>query len=136
MGIPHFIYPCIFWWTFGLFLLFDCYEKSSINIHIQVFAPTFLFVLSGYLWVEWLGQLVNLCLTFKETTISQSGCAVLHLISNVPISPILVIVQLSSVAQSCPTLCDPMNHSTPGLPVHHQLPESTQTRVHWVGDAI
>ena len=45
-------------------------------------------------------------------------------------------VQFSSVAQSCPTLCDPMNHSTPGLPVHHQLPESTQTHVHWVSDAI
>ena len=44
--------------------------------------------------------------------------------------------QLSSVAQSCPTLCDPMNHSTPGLPVHHQLPEFTQTHVHQVGDAI
>ena len=39
-------------------------------------------------------------------------------------------VQFSSVAQSCPTLCDPLNHSTPGLPVHHQLPESTQTHVH------
>ena len=45
-------------------------------------------------------------------------------------------VQFSSVAQSCPTLCVPMNRSTPGLPVHHQLPESTQTQVHWVGDAI
>ena len=45
-------------------------------------------------------------------------------------------VQFSSVAQSCPTLCDPMNCSTPGLPVHHQLPESTQTHVHWVSDAI
>ena len=45
-------------------------------------------------------------------------------------------VQFSSVAQSCPTLCDPMNHSTPGLPVHHQLPEFTQTQVHRVGDAI
>ena len=45
-------------------------------------------------------------------------------------------VQFSSVAQLCPTLCDPMNHSTPGLPVHHQLPESTQTHVHWVGDSI
>ena len=43
--------------------------------------------------------------------------------------------QFSSVAQSCMTLCDHMNHSTPGLPVHHQLPESTQTHVHWVGDA-
>ena len=38
--------------------------------------------------------------------------------------------------QLCPTLCDPMNHSTPGLPVHRQLPEFTQTHVHWVGDAI
>ena len=44
--------------------------------------------------------------------------------------------QFSSVAQSCPTHCDPMNHSTPGLPVHHQLPEFTQTHVHRVRDAI
>ena len=44
--------------------------------------------------------------------------------------------QFSSVAQSCPTLCDPMNRSTPGLPVHHQLPEFTQTHVRRVGDAI
>ena len=44
--------------------------------------------------------------------------------------------QFSSVAQLCPTLCDPMNHSTPGLPVHHQLPEFTQTHVYQVGDAI
>ena len=44
--------------------------------------------------------------------------------------------QFSSVAQSCPTLCDPMNCSTPGLPVDHQLPEFTQTRVHRVSDAI
>ena len=45
-------------------------------------------------------------------------------------------VQFSSVAQLCPTLCDPMNCSTPGLPVHHQLPEFTQTHTHRVGDAI
>ena len=45
-------------------------------------------------------------------------------------------VQFSSVAQLCPTLCDPMNCSTPGLPVHHQFPEFTQTHVHRVGDAI
>ena len=44
--------------------------------------------------------------------------------------------QFSSVAQSCPTLCDPMSCSTPGLPVHHQLPEFTQTHVHWVSNAI
>ena len=46
------------------------------------------------------------------------------------------LVQFDSVAQSCPTLCDLMNRSTPGLPVHHQLLESTQTHVHQVGDAI
>ena len=45
-------------------------------------------------------------------------------------------VQFSSVAQSCPTLCDPMNSSMPGLPIHHQLPEFSQTHVHRVSDAI
>ena len=45
-------------------------------------------------------------------------------------------VQFSSVTQSCPTLCDPMDCSMPGLPAHHQLPESAQTHVHRVGDAI
>ena len=45
-------------------------------------------------------------------------------------------VQFSSVAQLCPTLCDPINHSTPGLSVHHQFPEFTQTHVHPVSDAI
>ena len=61
-----------------------------------------------------------------------------------PISPALagrcfttkLSVQFSSVAQSCPTLCNPMNRSTPGLPVHHQLPEFIQTHIHRVSDAI
>ena len=44
--------------------------------------------------------------------------------------------QIRSVAQLCPTLCDPMNRSTPGLPVHHQLPEFIETHVHRVSDAI
>ena len=44
--------------------------------------------------------------------------------------------QFTAVAHLCPTLCDPMNCSTPGFPVYHQLPELTQTHVHWVGDAI
>jgi len=45
-------------------------------------------------------------------------------------------IQFSSVTQSCLTLCNPMDCSTPGLPVHHQLPEFTQTHAHWVGDVI
>ena len=50
--------------------------------------------------------------------------------------PHSLLYQIRSVAQSCPTLCDPMNRSTPGLPVHHQLPEFTETHVHRVSDAI
>ena len=65
---------------------------------------------------------VGLKLNIQKTKIMESG----------PISS----VQFSSFAQSCPALCDPMNRSTPGLPVHHQLPESTQTHVHWVSYAI
>ena len=49
---------------------------------------------------------------------------------------ILLAIQLSSVTQSCLTLCDPMDCSMPGLPVHHQFPEFTQAHVHWVSDAI
>ena len=49
---------------------------------------------------------------------------------------LLSAVQFSLVAQLCPTLCDPMDCSMPGFPVHHQLPEFTQTHVHWVGEAI
>ena len=50
--------------------------------------------------------------------------------------PLDYSVQFSSVAQSCPTLCDPMNRSMPGLPVQHQLPEFTQIHIHQVSDAI
>ena len=65
------------------------------------------------------------------------GCIFSHFLSILcSISVQFSSVQFSSVAQSCLTLCDPMNHSTLGLPVHHQLPEFTQTHVHWVGDAI
>ena len=52
------------------------------------------------------------------------------------VSLVISSVQFSSVAQSCPTLCKPVNHSMPGFPVYHQLPEFTQTHVHWIGDAI
>ena len=49
---------------------------------------------------------------------------------------ILLISSVQFSGQSCPTLCDPMNFSTPGLPVHHQLPEFTQTHIHRVSDAV
>ena len=66
---------------------------------------------------------LSLISLFKSSFLGSAGCCWLS-------------AQFSSVTQSCPTLCDPMNCSTPGLPVHHQLPESTQTHVRWVGDAI
>ena len=53
-----------------------------------------------------------------------------------PVYASVMLYSFSSVAESCPTLCDPMNHSTPSLPVHHQLPESTQTHVHRVGNVM
>ena len=66
--------------------------------------------------------------------VSSSSVLCLNITFSIKSSSFLV--QFSSVAQSCPTLCDPMNCSTPGLPVHHQLPEFTQTHVHQVCDAI
>ena len=53
----------------------------------------------------------------------------------VPLKKLKISISISSVVQSCPTLCDPMNCSTPGLPVYHQLPEPGQTHVHRVSDA-
>ena len=81
--------------------------------------------------------------TFPPATSAPGGTTHVHV--HLPVQaelPLSVLahqvgsVQFSSVAQSCPTLRDPMNRSTPGLPVHHQLPEFTQTHVHRVGDAI
>ena len=60
----------------------------------------------------------------------------LFLLYLLPVYSVNKSVQFRSVTQSCPTLCSPMDRSTPGLPVHHQLPEFTQTHAHWVGDAI
>ena len=72
-------------------------------------------------WAPWEARKSEQSLKNMEQSILQLHCASVH---------------FSAVAQSCPTLRNPMNHSTPGLPVHHQLPEFTQTQVHRVGDAI
>ena len=79
-------------------------------------------------WTGWISlQSKGLSRVFSNTTVQKHQ----FFGAQLPLS-----VQFSSVAQSCPALCDTMNSSTPGLPVHHQLPESTQTHVHWVGDAV
>ena len=73
----------------------------------------------------------NLIFKFINDLKTQFWLKKYSLIFSNPWSP-----QFSSFAQSCPALCNPMNCSTPGLPVHHQLPEFTQTHIHQVGDAI
>ena len=82
------------------------------------------------------------CFSGVEKSLSElftDNCArICHAQGQAPISSkqMVVIGHISSVAQSCPTLCNPMNHSMTGLPVHHQIPDLTQTHVHQVGDAI
>ena len=75
-------------------------------------------------------------LSFSGWEINYSHICLLLLCLGKINSEFFSSVQFSSTAQSCPTLCDPMDCSTPGFPVHHQLPEPTQTHVHWFGDAI
>ena len=73
--------------------------------------------------------------TFIKRLFSSSSLSAIRVVSSAYLVP-FSSVQFNSVAQSCPTLCDPMNCSTPGLLVHHQLPEFTQTHIHRVSDAI
>ena len=73
------------------------------------------------------GLKVSFCPLLEISSWRQLQASGLRSLSSVP---------FSSVTQSSPTLCNPVNRSTPGLPVHHQLPEFTQTHVHRVGDAI
>ena len=81
-------------------------------------------------------SLLNFVLLFRPNALSlneKAKCMVTLILSH---RNKLLFFQFSSVTQPRPTLCDPMDHSTPGPPVHHQLPEFIQTHVHWLGDAI
>ena len=83
-------------------------------------------------------QILRVLITRKNFFLFLQFCIYVRwwIITNFIVITISWYVQFSSVAQSCPTLCDPMNRSTPGLPVHHQLPEFTQSHVCQVSDAI
>ena len=94
-------------------------------------------MLNGYMWLmatvltsSALDYFCGYVFHFSLNVHNRSGVARSHL------QRWLVFLQFSSVAQSCPTLCNPMNCSMAGLPVHHQLPEFTQTHVHQIGDGI
>ena len=71
-----------------------------------------------------------------EYILNKCGYVIHHFNAHFSLYVLLLMIQFSSVDQSCPTPCDSMNCSMPGLPVRHQLPESTQTHVHRVSDAI
>ena len=105
----------VLYWSF----LFDCLATFTTSDGLKkpgVFQVMWPFLLLE--WVPWFFFLVFCILSWNRNL------------------KVIVSVQFSSVAQSCPTLCNPMNRSTPGLPIHHQLPEFTETHVHWVSDAI
>ena len=104
----HILLPCVFEKLILNFLSIPCFKKKSLQGHLKYENINYSVTLP---WLPW-----------RSTVI--------------PTQSRYMITQFSSVAQSCLTLCDPMDCSTPGFPVHHQLPEFTQTLVHWVGDAI
>ena len=106
----------------------------SSNHAQHIFIHTYSYILSQTkLFMSYDGILSWLYLPVSNIPkLHNLACLFYQLISHVLCSS----VQFSSVAQSCPTLCDPMNRSTPGLPVHHQLLEFTQTQVHRVSDAF
>ena len=117
-----------------------------INFQDCVLIELFPFILQRKLWeLQSVNTFLSFCILKSEViistvSISSSGILTrLRLYHNSPsLSSVIIFlsVQFSSVAQLCLTLCDSMNLSTPGLPVHHQLPEFTQTHVHQVSDAI
>ena len=128
---------CFCCWT--LFL-----PTVAIHFFIIIVTNSWLFLGLRWSWAtfhkclllrKWAGKFPAIC-DFQcgsEQLLDQLiGSHFSHQFSSVAFSS----AQFSSVAQSCPTLCDPMNRSMPGRPVHHQLPEPTQTHVHRVSDAI
>ena len=144
---------CLLLTQYNLFYKTVCVPETFSQMSNEVFTP-------HYLWnvvVDTIGLLSRLPSTVSNSCLASYcrwavGCPVCHqsekwgeqsnnrssqlLLTVSPLVNCLLPNQLSSVTRSCPTLCDPMNHTTPGLPVHHQLPEFTQTHVQCVGDAI
>ena len=118
-----------FWSSFGKGLFYTCrLRNTELQIHetksqVEKF--------SNFLHMGRCKSQSSLKFNFLGMNLSHLGPVILY-----SEFPQFSSVQFSSVAQSCPILCNPMNRSTPGLPVHHQLPEFTQTHVHQVGVAI
>ena len=109
----------------------------EVCIHIQTHTRVYMYVYVSFIVLDYMYQLPykQYKMSLKETLGDPHPGYISRENSNSKWY-MYPSVQFSSVTQSCLTFCDPMNCSTPALPVHHQLPEPTQTHVHWVGDAI
>ena len=115
-----------YWWKWKSLSLVPLYVTSMTTVHGILQARI----------LEWVGFPFS-----RESSQPRDQTQVSHIVGRVFTSWVTreaqeLLVQFSSVTQSCPTLCDPMDYSTPDLPVHHKLLEPTQTHVHRVGDAI
>ena len=125
-------WAALFWSTVSIPVTSESLcAKARTFVVINNFIPSIAWALQTVRWY------INQSVHFPFITVSRGS-------SKTYFPPFLFILikqwigmnQFSSVAQSCPTLCDPMDQSMLGLPAHHQLPECTQTHVHWVSDAI
>ena len=130
------------WWL-GWYFCFVCLDEMSYTVYYWWLgdAQTTCIKVVSFVWILTILYPLELVLWWSrvlESVLPLQRLRAWPLVRNKDSTSDLLwhSVQISSVAQSYPTLCDPMNHSTPGLPVHHQLPEFTQTHVHRVGDAI
>ena len=130
------LFKCMHFWRSQIkIILFVISEKQQLQNHYtEIHMPQH--ICPRDLLIQWCGLEIedDFCPRYISSILDQplpeareSSCA---------ICTFAYSVQFSSVAQSCPTLCNPMSRSMPGLPVHHQLPESTQNHVHQVSDAI
>ena len=120
------------------------YMRPSIILVLSIYWFSFLHTMTQYMfWLVCLLLLVTeWLLRFRKQFQYFINSSIIYLHAYLELNLLYQVPrkgnsdQFSSVTQLCPTLCNPMNRSTPGLPVHHQLPEFTQTFVHQVSDAI
>ena len=117
-------------WVTNAFTTFQCDDHFEIHTNMDWILVLFSWKEYNGVCQSYLGKKVVLEFKFAVNSEIFAGNNYFH------IAFLVLSVQFSSVAQSCPTLCNSMNRSTPGLPVHPHLPEFTQTHVHWVHDAI
>ena len=120
------VYHIYYWYIFS-FQVFLLQSTIRLPLNMYSFPCLWIYLQDKFLEVELLSQKICIVLT-PITKMSSKEVESIYTLYNISL--------VSSVAQSCPTLCDPMNCSTPGLSVYHQRPEFTQTHVHRVSDAI